>query len=210
MTRHQQVSGFIGSLIITGILSSCANPKTEESNSSTPIAASKEADSRVIQAQADADTLKGSPKANAMGTIGNVGIAINYYSPAVRGRVIWGGLVPFDNVWVTGAHRATSIDFDKEVVIAGVAIASGKYALFTIPGKEEWTIIINKNWEQHLADDYDQKQDIARVKVKPEIEEVNQERLRYVIESESDNAGEINIYWEKLEISLPVTTASKN
>ena len=145
-----------------------------------------------------------------MGTIGTVGIAINYYSPAVRGRVIWGGLVPFDNVWVTGAHRATSIDFDKEVVIAGVAIPSGKYALFTIPGKEEWTIIINKNWEQHLADDYDQKQDVVRVKVKPEIEEVNQERLRYVIESESDNAGEINIYWEKLEISLPVTTASKN
>ena len=95
-------------------------------------------------------------------------------------------------------------------MIAGVAIPSGKYALFTIPGKEEWTIIINKNWEQHLADDYDQKQDVVRVKVKPEIEEVNQERLRYVIESESDNAGEINIYWEKLEISLPVTTASKN
>ncbi len=116
--------------------------------------------------------------------------------------------MPFDNVWVTGAHRATSIDLSQEVMIGDVKVAPGKYALFTIPGKEEWTIIINKNWEQHLADDYDQKQDIVRVLVKPETEEVNQERLRYVIESESGNTGEIVIYWEKLEVSLPITTPS--
>ena len=197
----------IGILILIAILSSCSHKKNESETKESPklIATPTQDDSRIIAEQSDPDTLKGSLKAKAIGTIGTTGITIDYYSPAVRGRVIWGGLVPFDNVWVTGAHRATSIDFNHEVVIGGVSIAPGKYALFTIPGKEEWTLIINKNWEQHLADDYDQKQDIVRVIVKPEIEEANQERLRYVVESGSGNSGEVVIYWEKFEISLPVT-----
>lgn len=200
----------ISSLIIIGLLSCCTNSKTKDEDST------KESSSKIvapidksiiISEQAIADTLKGSLKAMAMGTIGNTGITINYHSPAVRGRVIWGGLVPFDNVWVTGAHRATSIEFNQEVILGGVNVPAGKYALFTIPGKEEWTIIINKNWEQHLVDDYDQKEDIVRVKVKPETEETNQERLRYVIESEDSNAGKIVIYWERLKISLPIKTS---
>jgi len=148
--------------------------------------------------------LKGSLKARAMGTIGNTGITINYYSPAVRGRMVWGGLVSLGNVWVTGAHRATNVDFDQEVIIGGVTLSPGKYALFTIHGQEEWTIIINKNWDQHLADNYNQKEDIVRVKVKPKTGEKHQERLRYVIETESNNKGEIIVYWEKIEVSLPI------
>jgi len=158
----------------------------------------------VINEQSEADTLKGSLKAVASGSIGSTSIVVNYHSPAVRGRVIWGGLVPFDNVWVTGAHKATNIEFSGKVRIGRTTIEAGKYALFTIPGKDQWTIIINKNWEQHLADDYSDKDDIVRIKVKPEVESVNQERLRYVIETESASKGELVIYWEKLEISLPV------
>jgi len=175
---------------------------------SASVVASTESDVRIIAEQAQPDTLKGSVKAKAMGTIGNTGVAINYYSPAVRGRVIWGGLVPFDNVWVTGAHRATTIEFDQEVEIGGTVVAPGKYGLFTIPGKEGWTIIINKNWDQHLADNYDKKDDIVRVVVKPETETANQERLRYVIESDDNTTGEIVVYWERLEVSLPVKTKS--
>lgn len=201
----------IACIICLGLLSSCSNTKTKENadakESTSQVVAPKDDEIRIIAEQVDTDTLKGSLKAKAMGSIGNAGITINYYSPAVRGRVIWGGLVPFDNVWVTGAHRATSIDFNQEVVIGGVTIAPGKYALFTIPGKEEWTLIINKNWDQHLADNYDQKDDIVRVKVKPETGESNQERLRYVIETEGSKEGEIVIYWEKLEISLPLSVA---
>ncbi|HRI80771.1 MAG TPA: DUF2911 domain-containing protein, partial [Cyclobacteriaceae bacterium] len=83
-----------------------------------------------------------------------------------------------------------------------------KYGLFTIPGKEEWTFIFNKNWDQHLADNYDKTDDVVRFAVKPEVENTNQERLRYVIESESDTTGEIVFYWEKLEVSLPVKIRS--
>lgn len=121
----------------------------------------------------------------------------------MRERIIWGGLVPFDKVWVTGAHSATSIEFSKDLVIGGKLVAAGKYAFFTIPGKSEWTIIINKNWRQHLTDRYDEKEDVVRVKVKPETEDRHQERLRYAVEIDSNTEGEIVVYWEKLEISLP-------
>lgn len=111
-------------------------------------------------------------------------------------------MVPFDKVWVTGAHSATSIEFNHDLVIEGKTIAAGKYAFFTIPGKEEWTLIINKNWRQHLTDQYDEKDDVVRVKVNPETEDKFQERLRYVIEKDSEQEGELVVYWEKLEISL--------
>jgi Protein of unknown function (DUF2911) len=155
----------------------------------------------IIQKQSEPDTLKGSLEAKATGKVGEAEIKIHYHSPAVRGRIIWGGLVPYDKVWVTGAHSATSVEFSKDVIIGSTTVAAGKYALFTIPGKDEWTIIINKNWEQHLTDDYDEKLDVVRVKVKPEMEESNQERLRYEFE-EKNGKGEIVVYWEKLEVSL--------
>lgn len=158
----------------------------------------------VIRKQFASDTLKGSIDAIATGKIGDADIKISYHSPAARGRIIWGGLVAYDKVWVTGAHSATSVEFGKDVLIGATTVPAGKYALFTIPGKEEWTIILNKNWQQHLTDNYDEKVDVVRLKVKPEVEENSQERLRYEIESENDEEGEIVVYWEKLEVSLPV------
>jgi hypothetical protein len=108
-----------------------------------------------------------------------------------------------DKVWVTGAHSATSIEFNQDIIIENNIIAAGKYAFFTIPSREEWTIIINKNWRQHLTDRYDEKEDVLRVKVVPEVEVKSQERLRYVIEKNSEKDGEIVLTWEKLEVSLP-------
>ena len=160
-------------------------------------------DSAIIEQQSVEDDKKGSLKAKATATLGTTHINIAYYSPAVRGRIIWGGLVPFDKVWVTGAHSATSIEFNQDLVIASKTIAAGKYAFFTIPGKEEWTIILNKNWHQHLTDRYDEKEDVLRVNVKPEVKEKNQERLRYVIEKVSESDGKLVMYWEKIEVSLP-------
>lgn len=196
----------IAIIIIIAHFLNCSTPKAndDQQENASQVVASLEERTVIITEHSAPDTLKGSLKAKAMGTIGNTGITINYYSPAVRGRIIWGGLIPFDNVWVTGAHRATNVDFNQEVEIGGVKIAAGKYALFTIPGKDEWTIIINTNWDQHLADDYDQKLDIVRIKVKPETEENHQERLRYVIEPEGNNKGEIAMYWEKVKVLLPI------
>ena len=190
-------------LILALAVASCTTGKKESNANTTPQASVKEDNLRIISQQPAPDTLKGSLNAKAIGSIGQLNVTINYHSPAVRGRVIWGGLVAFENVWVTGAHSATSIEFDHGVKIGETTIASGKYALFTIPGKKEWTIILNKNWKQHLADDYSQGDDVVRIKVKPETE-VNQERLRFVIEAETNSTGEVVMYWEKLEISLPI------
>jgi hypothetical protein len=189
------------------IFLSCSEKKSQPEqaeNKNVPADAKKEAsDVVVIQQQSEPDTLKGSLKAEAIGKIGNTDIKIEYHSPSVRGRIVWGGLVPFDRVWVTGAHMATSIEFNHDIEIGGKTIQAGKYAIFTIPAKDEWTVIINTNWQQHLTDKYNEAEDVVRLKIKPEQEATNQERLRYIIEEESDGNGELVMYWEKVEVSVP-------
>lgn len=149
------------------------------------------------------DTTKKSIKSMAVGTIGGDSVKIKYHSPGVRKRIIWGGLVPFDEVWVTGAHDATTIEFNKPVVIAGKDIPAGKYAFFTIPGKEEWILILNKHWEQHLASEYDEANDVVRVKVKPKKNE-HIERLQYFIDEHKDGRSVIAVAWQEIKVELPV------
>jgi hypothetical protein len=150
------------------------------------------------------DTSKKSINAMAVGVIGSDSVKISYHSPAVRKRIIWGGLVPYDEVWVTGAHDATTIEIAKPFIIGGKEINAGKYALFTIPGKEEWIVIINTKWKQHLASEYDQKEDVVRIKVKSQKNALT-ERLQYFVESNKGNSGKIAVAWEKIKIEFPIT-----
>lgn len=153
-------------------------------------------------AQTEADTVKSLPKeTHAM--VGKVHITIKYTAPNVRGRVIWGGLVPYNEVWVTGAHRATSFEIDKDFKIGNQTVLAGKYAIFTIPGKETWTFILNKKWDQHLADDYNAAEDVVRLEVNPEVTIESQERLSYSILPDSDSAGTLVLAWEKVKIAVP-------
>jgi hypothetical protein len=190
----------LASLFSLVILTSC-NQKQEAKNEKiqSPTTETKVANPVIIIPQTERDTLKGSLKAISTGRIGNTFTTINYHSPAVRGRVVWGGLVPFDQVWVTGAHMATSIEFEGPVKLAGQELTAGKYAFFTIPSQTEWIVIINKNWEQHLTDEYDQKDDVLRVTVKPELLTENQERLMYTVED-----SQLIIRWEKLKLLIPI------
>jgi hypothetical protein len=149
------------------------------------------------------DTMKSSPKRVSMETIGNTHIHIEYGSPGVKGRMIWGGLVAYDQVWATGAHNATTIDFSTPVIIGGKQIPKGKYALFTIPGKDEWTIIINTKNKQHLADEYNQAEDLVRIKVKPVKKDKMVQRLSYLIEKNGKDAA-VAIEWEYLRVVMPV------
>jgi hypothetical protein len=150
------------------------------------------------------DTSKKSIKSMAVALVGNDSVKISYHSPGVRKRIIWGGLVPYDEVWVTGAHDATTIEIGKSFTVNGKEIPGGKYAIFTIPGRKEWTIIINKRWKQHLASEYDEKEDIVRVKVKPK-KNAHTERLQYFIENTKENNGKIAVAWEKIRIEFPFT-----
>jgi hypothetical protein len=103
-----------------------------------------------------------------MQTAGLTDITVDYSRPAVKGRTIWGGLVPFDQVWRTGANEATEITFTDDVTINGKALPKGNYSLHTIPGKDSWTIIFNKVAKQWGSFTYDQAQDALRVTAKPQ------------------------------------------
>ncbi len=158
-----------------------------------------------VQANSDIpspDTIKKSIPREAHALVGGVQVDINYYAPAVRGRVIWGGLVPYDEVWVSGAHSATNISFSKDVRINGVTIPKGKYGFFTIPGKASWTLILNKNWDQHLTDEYSPAEDILRVNVVPVTGLPLAERLTYRIEERDNGYGAVVMQWESLSVAL--------
>lgn len=149
---------------------------------------------------AQKDTTKKSIKCAAVGKIGKANIRINYYSPGVRGRIIWGGVVPMDEVWVTGAHAATNMEIDQPFTIAGQKIAAGTYAIFTIPSNGDWIFILNKNYQQHLTDEYDAKDDLIRLTAKPISSNTVTERLQYFIEE-----NKLAIAWEKIRIEIPLT-----
>jgi hypothetical protein len=157
------------------------------------------AQQRTSNPNAIVDTFKKSIPCVTKGRIQDADIEINYYSPGVKNRTIWGGLVPFGEVWVTGAHNATSITSNKAFTIGDKKVNAGKYALFTIPGKEEWIFILNKNYQQHLADNYKQEEDILRFTVKPILSETITERLQYSIVE-----NRLVIAWEKVKIEIPI------
>jgi len=155
------------------------------------------------QVETNSSTKPLSPRKMAMANVGDAHIHIDYSSPGKRGRQIWNGLVAFDQVWVTGAHRATSIEFSQDVIINDEEMSKGKYAFFTIPGENQWTIILNENFDQHLADDYDSKLDIIRVKVLPEVISTSVESLTYEVIALDDFNGEVTMMWDQLKITLP-------
>lgn len=132
---------------------------------------------------------------------------IKYTAPVVKNRVIFGGLVGYDQVWVTGAHRATNIEFDNDISIGGTVLPAGKYAIFTIPGQNEWTVIFNSDWDQHLADEYTQENDLVRITAKPIINDEIVERLNYSLNSAGQGNALLSISWEKVKIEVPIKTA---
>ncbi|MHA6250021.1 DUF2911 domain-containing protein [Pontibacter sp. CAU 1760] len=190
----------------SAVFAACTNNSEEtvqQEQAATNVAVEAPENTAALQ-----DTIRGSIPSEASGKIGEANLKLTYHAPGVKGRTIWGGLVAYDQVWVTGAHMATALETDKALVIGGKQIPAGKYALFTIPGREEWTLIINRNFGQHLADDYDQKDDIVRVQVKPTALGQHQERLKYAINAAPGSEGTIQISWDKLGIEVPVKTAS--
>lgn len=135
----------------------------------------------------------------ASGTINSATIEINYSSPSVRGRKIWGELVPFGEVWRAGANEATTFDTNKDITIEGLKLPAGKYSFFIIPNEKECIIIFNKEVKQWGAYKYKEKEDQLRVTVKPLVSSSNVEKLVYTINSDS-----IILSWDNWNIGLNV------
>ena len=145
-----------------------------------------------------------SPKKTAMAIVDGNHIHIDYSSPSVRGRQIFGGLVAYGEVWATGAHKATWIQFDQSVTIGNQNIPAGKYGLFTIPGKQEWTVILNTVWDMHLADDYEASKDVIRITCTPETLNSAVESLTFQVQKIASQTTEISMAWDKTKIKFVV------
>ncbi|MEQ9288237.1 MAG: DUF2911 domain-containing protein [Cyclobacteriaceae bacterium] len=143
-----------------------------------------------------------SPRKATMANIGDNHVHIDYSSPGKRGRMIFGGLVGYGQVWVTGAHKATNITFSKAVKVGDVTIEAGKYGFFTIPEKDKWTIIISKDWDMHLADDYTPDNDVIRLEAPVENLDEPVESLTFEIEETKKGTSEISVSWDKTKITF--------
>lgn len=148
------------------------------------------------------DTLKGSPERVTMTNIGDNHLHLTYHSPGTKGRVIWGGLVPYGEVWVAGAHQATNLSFPQPIVIQNKVVPAGTYALFVIPDQKEWTVILNKNYDQHLTDEYDSAEDVIRFSVEPTPLNQICRRLTYNFENKNNSETVLHFKWEKIGFSF--------
>jgi len=152
-----------------------------------------------------------SPKAGIMQTVGLADITISYSRPGVKGRTIWGGLVPYDKVWRAGADEATKFTFGKNVIIEGKKLNAGSYGFFIIPAKNEWTLIFNKVADQWGAFEYNESEDALRIKVKAQSNNF-QEWLTYTfsdmkVNTEGkQNSAIVSLVWEKLKIPFKIET----
>jgi hypothetical protein len=142
---------------------------------------------------------KASPAKTAEGTVNGSKITINYSSPAVKGRVIWGDLVPLGQVWRAGADDATTFETSKDIKIQGQTLPAGKYSFFLIPGETSSTFIFNKEAKQWGAYKYDQSKDALRVEVPSVQTSTLEENLVYEVKPDS-----FEIRWEYAKASAKI------
>ncbi len=144
-----------------------------------------------------------SPPKVANGIVGGKGITINYYSPSMRGRKIFGGLVPYDQVWCPGANWATSItSLDAGLEIGTMKLGWGSYAIWVLPNENEWQAIINSDSKAfHLSHRSDK--DLGRIKMNLKALDQPVESLTFEVRSDGGNNGTVALIWEKTEASFP-------
>jgi hypothetical protein len=187
MKKHYSL--WIAALVFT--LTYSCQPKTPETTESASEESVEEASSEQ----------RPSPLEVKEGQIGGKQLKIQYGSPSVKGRTIWGDLVPYNVVWRTGANEATYVDFSSDMVIEGQTIKAGKYSIFSIPKESgDWTVIFNSDWDlEHGHFQYNEKNDVLRVDVAPVWESSSTEKLSIDIESPG-----FVIRWEKLKLPVSV------
>ena len=184
----------------------------------------------ITSAQVRPPLPRASQKATVMQTIGTTDMSITYSRPAVKGRAVYGDwpaeakgegtldnqntrpagapLVPWGHVWRSGANEATLFVVNDDVLINGQPLAAGKYSLHSIPGKDDWTFIFNKDDGQWGSFTYDAAKDALRVKAKPTWVADSQEILTYTAEAPEGDTATVNLRWEKL--SVPFTVKVKD
>ena len=142
-----------------------------------------------------------SPAATVTQKVGLADVTLSYSRPGARGRKIFGDLLPYGQLWRTGANAATKLTFSDEVTVNGTKVPAGEYSLFTIPGKDEWTVMLNKN-AKASANDYKEAEDAARFKVKPAKTAAPYETFTIDFSDLTASAANMNIKWENTKVTL--------
>ena len=145
-----------------------------------------------------------SPPMSTNVTIEGKKLRVDYGAPSMRGRKVMGGLVPYGEVWCAGANDATTLITDADLDIAGLKVPKGSYTLWTIPGKTEWTLIVNKQTGQWHTE-YDERRDLGRVKINVKTLPAPVERFRIDLAATGANKGTLSLIWETTEAWAPIT-----
>jgi hypothetical protein len=144
-----------------------------------------------------------SPAAKVVQDVGLTTISVEYSSPAVKGRKIWGELVPWEKPWRTGADASTKITFSRDVTFGGKPVPAGTYAIVTLPAQKGWTMVLSKELGLWQGKTYDPKDDVVRVPATTAAIP-HRERLAFIFSNTTDNDTSLDMEWEKLRVSVPI------
>ncbi|MCE7054556.1 DUF2911 domain-containing protein [Algoriphagus sp. AGSA1] len=147
-----------------------------------------------------------SPSAKIAQKVGLTDVTVDYSRPSIKGRKIFGELVPYGQIWRTGANGATVLSFSTDVIIGGKTIPAGKYALYAIPDKSEWTMILSKNIELWGAIGYDPGDDMLRFSTKPEKLKKKAETFEISFTNMTDTGSDLSLRWENTKVDFRIET----
>jgi hypothetical protein len=157
-----------------------------------------------LRAQNEDKSKRPSPPEMAMGKVNGASIMIDYSSPSVKGRKIWGGLVPYNKTWRAGANEATIFSTDKAIMVEGKSLPAGKYSLFAVPGEKTWTIIFNSEtgqWgdKEHGEANCNPAKNVLSVTVTPKPLPSVQEKMKFDVD-----AYGVSLSWDKLKVPVSI------
>ena len=155
---------------------------------------------------AQVKTPQASPVCTISQAVGTSDISITYSRPGAKNRVIFGNIVPYDKMWRTGANKATKISFSEEVTFAGQKVLAGEYSLFTIPSKNEWEVILNNELNLWGTGEYNEADDVMRVKIPSSSNENHVESLTIDLNTFSSSGADLVISWENTKVVIPINT----
>lgn len=160
--------------------------------------------SRAAAAQALIETPAPSPKARVEQRVGITDVSIDYSSPGVKGRKIWGEVVPYDKVWRAGANAPTKLTVSRDFAFGGTRVKAGSYSVFVTPGRKTWAVALNADLTA-TQDSHDDKNDVARVAVTPAALPALRERLIYLFSDTQDDRTNLDLEWDRVRIRVAIT-----
>ena len=168
------------------------------------LAAGLVAAARLPIASAELVLPRPSPNASVSQTIGVTNFTLTYSRPGVKGRVIWGGLVPYDSTWRTGANEPNSLTVSDTIMVAGRKLPAGKYSILSIPRRGEWTVIFSGQKDLQGSTNYDPKQDVLRVTATPDTTQPHEEWMWLGFEDLTPNSSSLVLRWQRLRLAMPI------